>query len=199
MISNLTIAVAIYCAYLIGSFSSAIVICKFMGLPDPRLQGSRNPGATNVLRLGGKKAAILTLLSDMLKGLLPVLLAKAFGFDIAALALIALAAFLGHLFPLFFRFEGGKGVATALGSLLALSWPVGCSMMITWLIVAIITRYASLASLITAFVAPLLMWYFTKNHVAIIVVSTMSLLLIIRHRRNIVKLCTGSESKIGRR
>ena len=118
---------AVLIAYLVGSISSAIIVCKMMGLPDPRSQGSRNPGATNVLRIGGKKAAAITLLGDMLKGYLPVLAAKLLGLDPLTIALVMFAAFIGHLYPLYFRFEGGKGVATLIGCLLALNWPAGCA------------------------------------------------------------------------
>lgn len=196
--SNLEIAVILYVAYLIGSISSAIVVCKLMGLPDPRTQGSRNPGATNVLRIGGKKAALITLLGDALKGLLPVLFARWYGFDTTLLSLVALAAFLGHLFPIFFRFEGGKGVATAIGSLLALSWPTGLCWIATWIVIAAIFRYSSLAALIASLLAPFYLAYFTHNLIATGVISLMCLALILRHRSNIVKLWEGQESKIGR-
>src|SRR5258708_38140208 len=118
----LIIVIAVAISYLIGSISSAIIVCKIMRLPDPRTQGSHNPGATNVLRIGGKKAAVITLFGDLLKGVIPVLAAKCLNFDALTLSLIAFAAFIGHIFPIFFRFEGGKGVATALGCLLALNW-----------------------------------------------------------------------------
>lgn len=197
--SNLEIAVAIYASYLFGSLSSAIIICKFMGLPDPRTQGSRNPGATNVLRLGGKKAALITLLGDMLKGVIPVLVARWYGFDSLALALVALGAFIGHLFPIFFRFEGGKGVATALGCLLALCWPVGLCWIATWLIVAALFRYSSLAALVASMLAPVYIWYFTHNLTYVIVIAIMSLMLILRHHSNIAKLWAGKETKIGQK
>ncbi len=197
--SPLEIAVAVYVSYLVGSLSSAIIVCKLMGIPDPRTLGSRNPGATNVLRIGGKKAAIITLLGDMLKGVLPVLTAKWIGFDDTALALIAFAAFLGHLFPIFFRFEGGKGVATAIGCLLALSWPVGLCWIATWLVVAVLFRYSSLSSLMASLLAPIYIWYFTHNDLFVLTIALMSLILIIRHRSNIAKLIAGRESKIGKK
>lgn len=196
---NLQIAVAACAAYLFGSISSAIIVCKLMGLPDPRTEGSRNPGATNVLRIAGKKAATVTLLGDMLKGVIPVLAAKWVGLDTTGLALVAFAAFMGHLFPVFFRFEGGKGVATALGCLLALSWPVGLCWMGTWFVVALIFRYASLSSLIASLLAPAYIWYFTDNLTYVITVALMSIILIIRHRSNIEKLLAGKESKIGKK
>jgi glycerol-3-phosphate acyltransferase PlsY len=197
--TNLEIAVATYISYLIGSVSSAIIVCRAMGLPDPRTLGSRNPGATNVLRIGGKKAAIITLAGDMLKGVIPVLTARWLGFEANALALISFAAFLGHLFPIFFRFEGGKGVATALGCILALSFPAGLSWIATWGIVAMLFRYSSLASLMASLLAPVYIWYFTDNFLWAATTALMSLILIIRHRTNIAKLIRGEESKIGKK
>lgn len=196
-ITSLTIAVAIYVAYLIGSLSSAIIVCKLMRLPDPRKTGSRNPGATNVLRIGGKYPALLTLLGDMLKGLLPVLVAKYLGFPPIALALIALAAILGHLFPIFFKFYGGKGVATTLGCLFALSWPVGVCWLVIWLCMAFIFRYSSLAALIATFFAPFAMWYFTENVIYTWTIGLVALIIVLRHHQNIHALATGKESKIG--
>lgn len=194
----LIIITATVIAYFFGSISSAIIVCKLMGLPDPRLEGSKNPGATNVLRLGGKVPAIITLLGDMLKGFIPVLLAKLLGLDTLAIALVTFAAFFGHLYPVFFKFVGGKGVATLFGCMLALNWIVGLMMGATWLIVAFIFRYSSLASLITAILAPVYTWYMTNNDYAI-AVCIMSVLLIIRHRSNIQKLFSGKESKIGKK
>lgn len=190
--------IAIILAYLIGSISSAILICKWFGLPDPRTEGSHNPGATNVLRIGGKKAAILTLVGDVIKGVIPVLVAKWVGFDTLSLSLIAFAAFLGHLFPVFFRFQGGKGVATAWGCITALSWPTGLSLAITWLAIAWTFRYSSLAALITAIVAPLYAWYFTNWNYTIAVIC-ISMILIIRHYKNIINLLAGKEKRIGQK
>lgn len=197
--SHLTIAVAIYCAYLIGSISSAILVCKIMGLPDPRTQGSRNPGATNVLRIGGKKAAAITLLGDLLKGLLPVAFAKGYGFHPDAVALIALAAFLGHLFPIYYRFEGGKGVATLLGCLIALSLPSALCWMSIWLIMAILFRYSSLAALTATLFAPIYIWFLSHQLSNALVLGVMGLLVFIRHRKNIQQLFAGTERKIGQR
>ncbi len=191
-------SIAIFIAYLFGSISSAIVVCKVMGLPDPRQEGSCNPGATNVLRLGGKKAAIITLLGDVIKGVIPVLAAKLYGLDTLSLCLVAFAAFIGHLYPIFFRFQGGKGVATAFGCLVALSWPVGVALVVTWLLVAFACRYSSLAALIAAVLAPVFTWYFT-NLTYTLMVCVMSLLLIYRHRTNLRKLWEGKESKIGKK
>jgi glycerol-3-phosphate acyltransferase PlsY len=190
--------IAIIIAYLFGSISSAVITCKLMGLPDPRTQGSNNPGATNVLRIGGKKAAIITLIGDMLKGVIPVLAAKWYGLDVPGMALVTLAAFLGHLFPIFFRFQGGKGVATAFGCLIALNTQIGLALIATWLVIALVFRYSSLAALITALLAPLYTWYFTNETYAI-TVTLISLLLIYRHLANIKNLITGKESKIGRK
>jgi glycerol-3-phosphate acyltransferase PlsY len=196
---SIDVIAAIIISYLFGSLSSAIIVCRLMGLPDPRTQGSRNPGATNVLRFGGKKAAAIALLGDALKGFIPVLAAKLYGIDSFGLALVMLAAFLGHLFPLFFRFEGGKGVATLIGCLLALSWPVGLCWMATWLLVAMIFRYSSLASLIASALAPLYVWSFTDDAALTVATALMAVLLIYRHRDNIAKLLTAQEDKIGKK
>ncbi|MDR3476627.1 MAG: glycerol-3-phosphate 1-O-acyltransferase PlsY [Gammaproteobacteria bacterium] len=190
--------IAIVIAYLIGSISSAIVTCKIMGLPDPRNEGSGNPGTTNVLRIGGKKAAIITLMGDVLKGVIPVLAAKMLGFDTLTLSLITLAAFLGHLYPVFFRFQGGKGVATAFGCLVTLAWPVGVALLVTWVLVAAIFRYSSLAALTAAIAAPFFAWYFTNSDYTVMTV-VMSLFLIYRHHKNIHNLISGKEDKIGKK
>jgi len=190
------IILAITIAYLFGSISSAIIVCKLMHLPDPRTEGSRNPGATNVMRIGGKKAALITLFGDMLKGLIPVLLAKYFDFDAFALSGVAFAAFLGHLFPIFFGFVGGKGVATLLGCLFALSWPVAICWVVTWLIIAFLFRYASLASLIASLLAPFYIWYFTGDFIYVVTLMIMAIIMLYRHRSNIVNLASGKENKI---
>ncbi len=193
---SLEIIIAVIVAYLFGSISTAIVACKLMGLPDPRNQGSGNPGATNVLRFGGKKAAIITLLGDVIKAMIPVLLAKWYGLDVLGLSLVAFAAFLGHLYPIFFRFQGGKGVATAFGCLVSLSCPLGFLLLATWLVSALIFRYSSLAAILAALFAPVYAWYFTNNNYTA-VTCAISLLLIYRHRKNITNLLAGKESKIG--
>jgi glycerol-3-phosphate acyltransferase PlsY len=186
-------------AYLLGSFASAVIVSRLMGLPDPRNFGSGNPGATNVLRLGGKKAALLTLLFDVLKGVVAVLLAKAIYPEITVLAAVTGAVFLGHLYPVFFNFKGGKGVATAFGALLALVWQVGLSVLLTWLLVAGIVRYSSLAALIAAVAAPVSMYLFTHGNLTYSVTALlMSSLLIWRHRSNIQNLLAGREDKIGK-
>lgn len=189
---------AVIIAYLFGSISTAVITCKLLGLPDPRTEGSNNPGATNVLRIGGKKAAIITLAGDFLKGVIPVLLAKWYGIPTVGLALVTFAAFIGHLYPVFFRFQGGKGVATALGCLLALNVPTGVCLALTWLGIAMITRYSSLASLISAAAAPMFAYFFT-NPVYTTMISMMSIFLIYRHHSNIKKLLAGQESKIGKK
>lgn len=183
-------------AYLFGSISSAIIVCKLMGLPDPRTHGSRNPGATNVLRIGGKKAAAITMLGDVLKGFIPVLAAVWLEFDITTIALVMFAAFIGHLYPIFFRFEGGKGVATFIGCLLALDWQVGCAFLLTWIAIAAIFRYSSLASLTAAVIAPFYVWFFTDNTIYYIATLVMSVILVYRHSSNIQKLAAGKEDKI---
>jgi glycerol-3-phosphate acyltransferase PlsY len=183
-------------SYLLGSLSSAIIVCKILRLPDPRTQGSHNPGATNVMRIGGKTAASFTLLGDVLKGMLPVLLAKYLGVDALPLALIIFAAFIGHLFPIFFRFKGGKGVATLLGCLIALSWPASLCWLILWILVTFLFRYVSLASLTASLLAPFYIWYFTDQFVFVITFMVMGMLLLYRHRGNIVKLMNGTESRM---
>ena len=185
-------------AYLLGSVSSAIVVTRLFGLADPRQIGSGNPGATNVLRYGGKMAAILTLLGDILKGVVPVLIAHAFEVPAIMLALTVLAAFLGHLFPVFHDFKGGKGVATAFGVLAAMNGWVGLALIGTWLVMAVTTRYSSLSAVTVALLAPFYVWWFTHTPALILVTVIMALLLLWRHRRNIENLLTGRETKIGR-
>ena len=183
--------------YLFGSISTAVIVCKLMSLPDPRTEGSGNPGATNVARLGGKKAAALTLTGDMLKGLLPVLIGHAMQASPVILAATALAAFLGHLYPVFFGFRGGKGVATALGVIYGLYWPVGLLTTAIWLAMALLFRYSSLAALIAMLLAPLgFMWLWPEPPV-IIAMVVMTVLLYWRHRSNIANLLSGKEGKIG--
>ncbi len=190
-------------AYLIGSLSFAVIVSRAMGLNDPRTYGSGNPGATNVLRSGNKAAAVLTLLLDALKGFVPVVLVDQFGSPFGlgegTVALVALAAFLGHLWPVFFRFQGGKGVATAAGVLLGLNPWLGLATLATWVIIAAFFRYSSLAAIVAAVFAPfyqLLIWGFGP---AAISVAVMGLLLVWRHSANIQKLLKGSESKLGQK
>ncbi len=185
--------------YLLGSVSTAIITCRLMGLPDPRSEGSRNPGATNVLRLGGKKAAAITLFGDMLKGLLPVLIALSLGMSDAVIAACGLAAFLGHLYPLYYGFQGGKGVATLLGVLLGMHWLLGLGTIGVWLGMAFSFRYSSLSALVAATASPLLAWFITHSPVISASIALMAVLLIWRHRSNIRNLLAGKEDKIGSR
>lgn len=201
---TLTSIAFVVAAYLIGSISTAVIVCKLMGLPDPRAEGSGNPGATNVLRIGGKKAAAITLLGDMLKGLLPTLIVYLLHSDLLTLALVGLAAFIGHLFPVFFGFKGGKGVATLLGVLFGFHWAVGLATALTWLIIAKVFKISSIAGLIAALLAPIYVWLIRdvwlqggRQEELIIVTSIMTIILIWRHRSNIQNLLSGKEGKIG--
>ncbi|MDP2760360.1 MAG: glycerol-3-phosphate 1-O-acyltransferase PlsY [Sideroxyarcus sp.] len=197
----MAILVFVVLAYLIGSISFAVLMSKVFGLADPRTYGSGNPGATNVLRSGKKAAAALTLLGDAAKGWLAVFLAIRFaphdGKELLLVALTALAVFIGHLFPVFLRFHGGKGVATALGVLLALSGWMGLAVLATWVLVAAVFRYSSLASLVAAIAAPIYAMLIPLRPELVIATGVMSLLLIWRHQGNIRNLLTGKESKIG--
>jgi glycerol-3-phosphate acyltransferase PlsY len=186
-------------AYLMGSLSTAVIVSKLSGLPDPREQGSKNPGATNVLRLGGKKAAALTLAGDALKGLAPVLLGRYLGATPDLLAAIGLAAFMGHLYPVFFGFKGGKGVATALGVLTGFSGLVGLAVLATWILMAWLFRFSSLAALTAATLAPVYVWFLLHSPVLAGAALTLALLLISRHRANIERLLKGEESRIGQK
>ncbi len=183
-------------AYLVGSIASAIVVCKLMGLHDPRSHGSKNPGATNVLRLHGKKAAALTLTGDILKGILPVLFAKAIQTPDLIIALTGVAAFAGHLYPVFFGFRGGKGVATFVGVLLGTSWLLGLAFIGTWLIVAFLFRYSSLAALVAAILTPVYTALLLTSPYYIACQILMVIFLFWRHRSNIKKLIAAKEDKI---
>nr|VFK65059.1 MAG: glycerol-3-phosphate acyltransferase PlsY [Candidatus Kentron sp. TUN] len=198
-ISTVLITISIIiAAYLVGSISSAVVVSHLMKLPDPRTDGSGNPGATNVLRLGGKKAAVITLLGDMLKGLLPVLLVRLYmDAPPIIMAAVALAAFLGHVYPVLLRFQGGKGVATAFGVIIVITWPTALAALATWLLVAITSRYSSLSSLMAAFLIPIYGGYFTGDLIYTSVVALIGLVIIWRHRSNIRNLIAGTETKIG--
>ena len=203
---NLYPALATLAAYLVGSLSFAVIVSRLMGLSDPRSYGSKNPGATNVLRSGNKAAAVITLLLDALKGWLPVVAVQAWGGALGlgegTQALAGLAAFLGHLYPVFFRFQGGKGVATAAGAILAFEPWLGAATLLTWLIIAFFFRYSSLASIVAAVFAPA--YYLLGNGVACyqstpitLAMAAMGLLLLWRHRENINRLLAGKESKLG--
>jgi glycerol-3-phosphate acyltransferase PlsY len=193
-------------AYLIGSLSFAVLVSRVMGLNDPRTYGSKNPGATNVLRSGNKAAAIVTLLLDALKGWLPVVAVvlggSAYGLEEGTVALVGLAAFLGHLYPVFFRFQGGKGVATAAGVIIGFNPLLGLAALLTWVIVAYFFRFSSLASIVTAVFAPA--FYLFGDRVAwsapgvmVLSLSVMGLLLVWRHAENINRLLAGTESRLG--
>jgi glycerol-3-phosphate acyltransferase PlsY len=192
-------------AYLIGSISFAVVVSKMMGLPDPYTHGSKNPGATNVLRTGNKLAAALTLLGDAAKGWLAVTIARAVLGDPAQestnilLGIVALAVFIGHLYPVFHRFKGGKGVATAAGILFAISWVLGFATLATWLIVAIFMRYSSLAALCAAVFAPIYFTFLFGTQPMGLAILMMSLLLIYRHRSNIRNLMNGTETRLSKK
>jgi len=192
-------------SYLLGSISSAIIICKIMGLPDPRTQGSKNPGATNVLRIGGKKIAAFVLLFDGLKGALPVILAHYY-FDVHVfeLTIILFCAFLGHVFPIFYGFKGGKGVATYLGGLIGLNFFVGLTFSIIWLIVAKIMKVSSIAALTATLLSPIyfyfiMYFYFFESHVlkATLVIFLINLFIYFTHRANIMRIMNGEEGVIG--
>ncbi len=180
-------------AYLIGSVSSAIIVCQLMGFDDPRSQGSGNPGATNVMRIGGKKAAAITLLGDALKGLLPVLIAKLLGVNSLVLSSVVFAAFLGHLYPVFFGFKGGKGVATTLGVALGVNWLLGLIVAGTWFAVYKISKISSLSALIAAVLTPIYAWFITNDINFLIVFVLVSVILLWRHKSNIQRLLNGEE------
>lgn len=187
--------IMIISAYLLGSISSAVLICRVMGLPDPRAVGSHNPGATNVLRIGGKKTAVAVLLCDMLKGTIPVWSAYFLGIDSLLLGIIAIAACLGHMYPLFFHFKGGKGVATALGAIAPIGLDLTLMIMLTWLVVAVIFRYSSLAALITVLLAPFYTWMVKPQYT--LPVAMLCCLIVLRHHQNIKRLFAGTEPKVG--
>ena len=182
-------------AYLVGSISTAIITCKLMGLEDPRGVGSNNPGATNVLRTGGKKAAIITLLGDMLKGLLPILAVQQLSADMIALAITGIAAFLGHLYPLYYRFKGGKGVATFYGVLLGINWMIGLAALAIWGLMLVLFKISGLSALVSATASPFIVWYFDGSEILIAAVSFMSMLLIWRHRSNIKQMLQTTKSE----
>ena len=180
-------------AYFLGSLSTAIITCRVMGLPDPRSVGSHNPGATNVYKVAGRKAAAITLVGDLLKGLLPVLIARALSFGAEALALVALAAFLGHLYPIFFGFKGGKGVATAFGVILGLEPWVALAMLVSWSLVFGMFRISSLAALMTALLTPLFFYLLSGTLPYTAMSLLLTLFVVYRHRSNIEKLIEGTE------
>ncbi|BDY06497.1 glycerol-3-phosphate 1-O-acyltransferase PlsY [Ferrimonas sp. YFM] len=184
-------------AYLLGSVSSAVLVCKLKGLPDPRTSGSNNPGATNVLRLGGKSAAVMVLLFDVLKGTIPVWTSYHLGIDPLSLAFIGIAACLGHIYPVFFGFRGGKGVATALGALAPISDWMGLLIIATWVVIVWLTQYASLGAVITSMLAPLYTYLIKPQYTLSVVL--LCLLIIWRHQPNLVRLWQGKEPKVSER
>lgn len=195
----LLLAAFIAGAYCLGSVSTAIIVSRVLGLSDPREIGSGNPGATNVLRYAGKKAAAVTLLGDALKGVLPVLLGAALGLHAPALTAVGAAAFIGHLFPVWYGFRGGKGVATFVGVNLALNWMVGLAFAGTWIAVALVLRYSSLAALIATAATPAFAWWFGEPPLALVLYGLMAAGIYWRHDSNIRKLLAGEEKKIGQK
>ncbi len=191
-----TVALALFASYLLGSICSAIPVCALLDLPDPRTQGSGNPGATNVLRVGGRIPALITLTGDMLKGVIPVVAARMLHQGMMLTALMGLAAFLGHLYPLLYRFQGGKGVATAFGVIWALPSWMGASISLIWLAIFLLTRISSLSALIAFGSMPLFAWFMIRP--AFIPLTIMSILLLLRHHRNITALLQGGEKGFGK-
>ena len=184
-------------AYLLGSLSAAVLVCNILGLSDPRSGGSGNPGTTNVMRLHGKKAAFLTLSGDILKGIIPVLLAKVISNSEIIIALSGLAAFLGHIFPIYFGFKGGKGVATLIGVLFATHWQLGVAYVLTWILTAFIFRYSSLAALIAAILTPLYAYFSGQESQYIVILIIIMIILLWKHKPNIINLIKKKEDKIG--
>ncbi|EIJ71871.1 glycerol-3-phosphate 1-O-acyltransferase PlsY [Pasteurella bettyae] len=180
--------------YLIGSISSAILICRLAGLPDPRKNGSNNPGATNVLRIGGRWAALAVLIFDVLKGMLPVWLGYRLGLTPFELGMVALSACLGHIFPIYFKFKGGKGVATAFGAIAPIGWGVAGAMLSTWLLVFLFSGYSSLSAVLAALLTPFFVWWFRPEFT--FPVALVCCLLVYRHHENIQRLWRGQEDKV---
>lgn len=189
--------VLIVAAYLLGSVATAVVVCRALGIADPREVGSGNPGATNVLRHGGKKAAAITLLGDAGKGVVPVVAGHLLGIEPPQLTAIGAAAFAGHLFPVFYGFRGGKGVATFVGVNFALDWRIGACFAAAWLLVAAATRYSSLSALVATALTPAAAWWLGQSPAAVLLYAAMALAIFWRHRANISALAAGREKKIG--
>ncbi len=196
MLPELPFTILILLSYLIGSISTAIIVCKMLNLPDPRTQGSNNPGATNVLRMGGKKAAAITLIGDGLKGTIPVLIAHYLDFNMLDVTWVILAVFLGHVYPIFFDFKGGKGVATFLGSLFALSYITGFGFIITWIFVAKVLKISSLSALIATAITPVYFYLITYNLASTYVITLICLWIFYTHQNNIKRLLNNQENKI---
>lgn len=189
--------VSIVIMYLIGSISSSILIARLLNLPDPRGLGSGNPGATNMLRTGSKKAAVFTLVGDLLKSLIPLLIARYFGFELFALCLMGLAAIIGHMYPIYYQFRGGKGVATTVGVLLAINWQLALSWGVIWLITAMVTRFSSLAAIVATTSLPVVAYFLNLPTYLLLTTVAIVVLVIWRHQSNIRNLLSGKEDKIG--
>jgi len=192
----LVATVMVLLSYLMGSVSCAILVCKAFGSVDPRTHGSGNPGATNVLRLYGKKAALATLAGDLLKGLIPLLIGNMLSLSEASMATVGVAAFIGHLYPVFFRFQGGKGVATFIGVLYGIAWPLGILFMLEWVVIATVFRISSLSALVAAFSSPFFVHAVTGSAHFLAAVCVMVAFIFWRHRSNIARLIAGTEGKI---
>jgi glycerol-3-phosphate acyltransferase PlsY len=199
MDSQVIYGLGIILAYLAGSISSSILIARCLQLPDPRSLGSGNPGATNMLRTGSKKAAAFTLLGDLLKGLIPLLIARSLGFDLLVLCLMGLAAIIGHMYPIYYKFRGGKGVATSLGVLLGVNWILAIVWIAVWMSSAKLTGYSSLAALVATASLPIVAYFMHLPMIVIYLTSAIAILVIWRHQSNIRNLLTGKESKIGKK
>lgn len=197
MDSQVIYGLGIILAYLAGSISSSILIARIFQLPDPRSLGSGNPGATNMLRTGSKKAAALTLIGDLLKGLIPLLVARSLGFDMLMLCLMAMAATIGHMYPIYYQFRGGKGVATTLGVLLGINWILAIAWIATWISTAKLSGYSSLAALVATALLPVVAYFMQLQAIVIYLTGAIAILVIWRHRSNIKNLLNGKESKIG--
>ncbi|MFK8028023.1 MAG: glycerol-3-phosphate 1-O-acyltransferase PlsY [Gammaproteobacteria bacterium] len=197
MDSQVIYGLSIILAYLAGSISSSILIARFFQLPDPRSLGSGNPGATNMLRTGSKKAAALTLVGDLLKGLIPLLIARGLGADLTLLCLMGLAATLGHMYPIYYQFRGGKGVATTLGVLLGINWLLAIIWIATWISTAKLSGYSSLGALIATALLPIVAYFIQQPMIVIYLMLIIAILVIWRHQSNIKNLLAGKESKIG--
>ena len=193
---SLTTIIVALCSYLFGSISTSIMLAKSFNLPDPRTQGSFNAGATNMLRIGGKKVAALTLVFDMLKGVLPILLAMYLGCSLAEQALIGLCTIMGHIFPLFFGFRGGKGVATFIGALITLNIYSGLVFVGIWLFIAKIMRISSISAIIATILAPIYFYFFTQNISGGIIIGVISIVIIVKHKSNIIRLLHNQEDNI---
>jgi glycerol-3-phosphate acyltransferase PlsY len=199
MLTSLFFVVSVIAGYLVGSVCSAVIVCRIFALPDPCIEGSQNPGATNVLRLAGKKYAIMVLLADMLKGFLPVIIVTMLGAGTFIASLTCLAAVLGHIYPIFFKFKGGKGVATAIGALLALNFILGILVLTAWLLIAISTRYSSLASIVSISLSPFFYFFIVVDKVSLMPLIILTIVIIYTHRKNISRLSNNTEPKINLR